>query len=311
MPINGKRILVTGGAGFIGTNLVEAMASGNEVTVLDNMHTGKEENIKPLISEYGVNLVKGSSGSAETAMKDPDIIFHLGMYSSAPMYKEHNEYLSEVVADAVKLFRYAAAKRIKVVFASTSSIYNGHKPPHRESMVPFVTDFYTEARIAVERLAELYSKMHGLSAVGLRFMSVYGPHEESKGRYANLISQFLWDGIAGKEPVVYGDGSQERDFIYVKDIVSALETAAQFSAAQYAVFNAGTGKSYSLNKMIERLNAVAGLAIKPKYIKNPVANYVQVTQADTEKAEKELGFRARYGLDEGLKETFEYYSNIM
>jgi UDP-glucose 4-epimerase len=311
MAIKNKRIVVTGGAGFIGTNLIEDLAKANEVVALDNMHTGKAENLKHAMAKYGVKLVKGDSGKIEKAMKKPDLIFHLGMYSASPMYKAHNEYLAEVVKEAEELFKYAASNDIKVVFASTSSIYNGHKPPHKETMIPVVTDFYTEARIAVERLAELYSKMYDLDVVGLRFFSVYGPHEESKGKYANLITQFLWDAMKGKRPVIYGDGSQARDFIYVADIVEALTKAATSQKTKsYDIINAGTSKSYTLNEMVRMLSAASGFEIRPKYITNPVKNYVQTTKADTTKAKRILNFSAKYTLQMGLKETVGYYKRL-
>jgi UDP-glucose 4-epimerase len=309
MAIKNRRIIVTGGAGFIGTNLVESIAKHNEVVVLDNMYTGKAENLKDAVVKYGVKIVRGNSGKVEAAMKRPDLIFHLGMYSSAPMYKGHNEYLADVVRDGVELFRYAAANDIGVAFASTSSIYNGHRPPHRETMVPIVTDFYTEARIAIERLAELYCKMCGLNAIGLRFFSVYGPHEESKGNYANLVSQFIWEAMRGKQPVVYGDGTQARDYIYVADVIDALTKAAERTKG-YDMVNVGTGRSYSVNEMIKRLAIASGCEIRPKYVRNPVKNYVQITKADTSKAKKVIGFSAKYTLDRGLRETVRYYKQL-
>lgn len=306
MTLNGKRILVTGGAGFIGSNLARTLAENNEITILDNMHTGSERNIEDLISK-GTKLIKKDSKEAENLDEESEVIFHLGMYPSSPMYKEDNYKVSEVVCGAISVFKYAAKNNAKVVFASTSSIYNGHKPPHSESLIPKVTDFYTEARLTVERLAELYYSLYGVKSVGLRFFSVYGPHEESKGRYANLVSQFTWAVKEKKAPLIYGDGSQTRDFVYVDDIVEACIKAVEYK--DFGIFNVGTGKAYSLNELVRKLSEHTGIDIKPEYKAPEAGNYVMHTLADTRKAEEKLGFKARYSLDEGIKRLLDYYSD--
>jgi UDP-glucose 4-epimerase len=138
-----------------------------------------------------------------------------------------------------------------------------------------------------------------MQIIGLRYFSVYGPHEENKKSYANLISQFMWAIRKGEQPIVYGDGSQKRDFTYVDDIVEANMLAMK-SAIGLGVFNAGTGKAIAINEMIELLNRKMGTNLKPKYIPNPISNYVHYTLADTKKAEKELGFKAKVSLEEGI-----------
>jgi UDP-glucose 4-epimerase len=139
----------------------------------------------------------------------------------------------------------------KVVFASSSSVYNGVPTPHREDVVIPVKDYYTEARLAIERIAELY----GIDYAGLRFFSVYGPHEEAKGTYANMITQFLWEMKAGERPVIFGDGSQTRDFTFVRDIVDALLLT---SKKGIGIFNAGTGKSFSFNYVVDLVKRCGG-----------------------------------------------------
>ena len=138
-----------------------------------------------------------------------------------------------------------------------------------------------------------------LETVTLRYFSTYGMGENSKGEYSSVIWKFIESIRNGKKPVIYGDGEQRRDFVFVSDVVDALQKAS--SARGFNVYNVGTGKSYSLNEAVERLQKVTGRKIKPKYVRMPVKNYVMVTQADTSKAKREIGFSARVALDKGLK----------
>ena len=296
--IENRRIIVTGGAGFIGSNLVERLAKSNDVTVVDNLHTGCEGNLAAAMATGRVRLVKADSSDIAKAGVEPDIIFHLGMYSSTPMYKEDPHRVDEVIRGAVSVLEFAKKTGAKVVIASTSSIYNELPTPSREDQVPKVTDYYTEARYGVERLAELYSKLHGVNAVCLRLFSVYGPHEENKKSYANLISQFMWDMKAGRSPLVYGDGTQTRDFTYVDDVVTAFTKGVD--AKGFDVFNVGTGRSYTINDMISKLNSQMGTDIRPAYKPISSSNYVMHTLADPGKSERVLGFKAKYTLDDGI-----------
>ena len=291
-----KKILITGGAGFVGSNLVGELAGRNKVLVLDNLHTGVVTNIDQYLDKIELRTL--DTEDIFQVDFEPDVIFHLGMYSSTPMYKENRNLVHKVVDGTIQLLEFAKRHGAKVVLASSSSIYNGHPVPQQEDMVPMVTDFYTEARLYAERLTELYSKMFGLKAVCLRFFSVYGPGERSKGRFANLVSQFLWDLEEGRNPVIYGDGTQTRDFIYVKDVVQACLLAA--AADKNGVYNVGTGISTSINDMLERVMAHVGKRLEPVHVDVPVSNYVMHTQADTSKSKKDLGFTAKYSLDEGL-----------
>jgi UDP-glucose 4-epimerase len=291
------KILVTGGAGFIGSNLVARLAKeGHEVTVLDNLHSGSEQNLGGL----NVKLVKGGAGDLDKLdVGKPEAIFHQGVYSSSPMYKENPRLVAKALDDFIVLLEFAKKCGAQVVFASTSSMYNGISPPHKEDIIPKVTDFYTEARIAMERMAELYHRLYGMKVIGLRYFSVYGPHEEAKGKYANLVSQFLWAMKRGEQPVIYGDGTQTRDFTYVDDVVEA-NVLAMRSQAKFGMYNVGTGRTYTLNQLVAMLNAQLGTSLAPAYIENKIKNYVQATLADTSKAKSELGFEAKTTLEQGI-----------
>ncbi len=303
--IDDQKILVTGGTGFIGANLVRRLAADNEVIVLDNMHTGSKNNIRELIDEEKVKLIQDNVKDISKFKEKVDLIFHLGFYSASPMYRNDPMLVSEVIAGMTALLEYCKTNNTKMVFSSTSSIYNGVEPPHREDIVPGVTDFYTEARIYSERMSELYNKLFGVNVSAMRFFSVYGKYEKAKGEYANLVTQFLWNIKEGKKPVIYGNGEQRRDFVYVEDLIDSLLLASQVKG--FEVFNVGFGKNYSLNEMLSMLNKHLGTDMKPEYIKMPVKNYVMETLADTSKAEKILGFKAKTTLEKGIGIISEFY----
>lgn len=303
--IKNLKILVTGGTGFIGTNLVRRLAVDNEVTVMDNMHTGSDSNIKDLVDAGKVELLHEDVKNINKLGKKVDIIFHMGFYSASPMYRNNPMLVSEVVAGMTALLEYCRENSANMVFSSTSSIYNGVEPPHREDIIPGVKDLYTEARIYAERMAELYNKLYGVNVAAMRFFSVYGKYEKAKGEYANLVTQFLWNIREGKSPVIYGDGKQRRDFVYVEDLIDALLLASEIKG--FEVFNVGYGKNYSLNEMLSMLNKHLGTDVKPEYIKMPVKNYVMETLADTTKSEKMLGFKAETTLEDGIKIISEFY----
>ena len=292
------KFLVTGGAGFIGSNLVEELVKTNEVIVVDNLHTGSLKNLKEFKNK--IKFINKSCGEITSEeIGEIDGIFHLGIPSSSPMYKEDRSLVGKAINDFLNILELARRENCKIVFASSSSIYNGNPVPWKEDMDIKVTDFYTEARYAMERLADLYHQLHSVEWIGLRFFSVYGPKERYKGKYANLVSQFLWAMKKNETPVIYGDGEQRRDFIYVKDVVNACVLA--MNSDKIGIFNVGTGKDYSLNELIDILNDTLEKNIEPKYVENPIKNYVQNTKANTEKAKKELGFEYKYSLKEGIE----------
>jgi UDP-glucose 4-epimerase len=297
------KVLVTGGAGFVGSNLVERLSRNNRVIVLDNFHTGDRKNLNSL----GVEVVETDCGNVRNlGLSGIEKIFHVGIYSASPMYRENHQLVGKVINEFIEIMDFARENRAKVVFASSSSVYSGLEPPHREDMEIRVTDYYTEARLCIERIAKLYHLLYGVKSIGLRFFSVYGPKEESKGRYANLISQFIWAMKKGEAPVIYGDGKQTRDFIYVEDVVDAIIKAMD-SDISCDIFNVGTGRSISLNELVEILNRMLKTDIKPRHIENPIKNYVPHTQADTTKIRNVLGFSPKFSLEEGIKKLIKYY----
>jgi UDP-glucose 4-epimerase len=294
--------LVTGGAGFIGSNLVEELlAAGEEVVVLDNMHTGSPGNLEGL--KGSLKLIKASCNDLPGLELHPEKIYHLGIPSSSPMYKNNPYLVGEAINGFTAVFELAQKCGARVVYASSSSLYNGLVPPHREDMTIRVSDYYTEARLAMERIAELYRGLYGISSAGMRFFSVYGPKEDSKKQYANMVTQFMWQLQKKETPVIFGDGTQTRDFTNVRDVVRALQLAMQ--SDYHGILNVGTGTAHSFNDVIDILNQQLGTSIAPSYTANPIKNYVQHTLAHTQKTEKDIGFRAEVSLEAGLKELIK------
>ena len=295
------RIVVTGGAGFIGSNLVEELVRrGRNVTVIDNFSTGSMENLKSVRGKMKV-IRASCSKLPKLRLPRTELVFHVGIPSSSPMYRENPLLVGEAINDFINVLEFAKKNHSKIVYASTSSMYCRCPPPHREDMVSEPFDYYTEARIAMERLARVYHELYDISLVGLRFFSVYGPHEESKGRYANVITQML---LSEKEFTIYGDGSQTRDFVYVDDVVRAIILAAE-KGEGHLILNVGTGRETSFSEVASLIQKIKPLEIK--YAPNPIKNYVERTKADISLTRRKLNWTPVVKLEEGIKKTAEYY----
>lgn len=304
-----KKVLVTGGAGFIGSNLCNTLVKkGYAVTALDNLFLGKKANLNGK-----VKFVRGdvrNMKDLEKAGKDFDYVVHLAAASSAPMFSNdlRDSYENNVMG-FISVLEYCRKHNVKkLLYASTSSIYGNNPTPLTEDQQVWPPNYYSVTKYAMENTAHCYKKQFPeMELIGFRFMSVYGLNEKHKGEFANLASQFSWDVFEDRAPVLYGDGTQQRDFTNVKDIVQAIilaiETKKSFGST---IFNIGTNKAYNLHILVDKINKVMGKNVKPKEIVNPVKEgYVRKQLADIKKIKKELGFKPTVELDEGLKEIYE------
>ncbi len=303
------RILVTGGAGFIGSNIVEKLSEEHDVIVLDDLYLGNKKNV----DGYHAEFVKGSVMDAELVnklCKQCDYVFHNAAMSSSPMFKEQPKLGMEVnVIGFMNVMKAALDNGVKkVVYASTSSMYNGNALPFSENQPITAKTFYEASFRTREIVAQTYYYENNLSSIGLRYFSVYGPRELHKGQYANNISQFLWDMMEGKAPLIYGDGTQRRDFTFVRDVVSA-NILAMTSNINFGIFNVGTSIGTSFNDLIALTNNALGTSIEPRYIENPLKNYVHDTIADLSLISKSLGYNPQWTLEKGIKFLIDYYRN--
>lgn len=295
------RVLVTGGAGFIGSNLANTLsADGHEVVVLDDLSLGVPSNLVD-----GVELVDGSvcdAGTVSKSMRGIESVFHLAAKSSLTMIIDDPVLGEEVnVGGFLRILEAAREEGVeRVVYASTSSIYSGMKPPHSEDMDVTPRTLYEQNLFAREQIASIYTATRGIEAVGMRFFSVYGSNEWHKKKYANLVSQFIWSMLRDERPVIYGDGSQTRDFVHVSDVCRALILASESERAAGDVFNVCTGRSYSLNQLVDMINEEIDTSIEPRYVENPLKMYVDHTLGDPGKAREVLGFESAISLREGV-----------
>ncbi|MFY3740958.1 MAG: UDP-glucose 4-epimerase [Candidatus Nitrosomirales archaeon] len=301
------KILVTGGAGFIGSNLAEKLAESHEVTVLDDLYLGRKENLDSADMEF----VKGSvmnEGLVSKACKDCDYVFHNAAMSSSPMFKELPKLGMEVnVLGFMNVMKAAKENGVKkVIYASTSSLYSGNPLPYSETQPITAKTFYEASFRTREIVAQTYYFENDVSSIGLRYFSVYGPKELHKGRYANNISQFLWDLMQGKPAVIYGDGTQSRDFTFVGDVVSA-NLLAMTSKIDFGVFNVGTSIATSFNELVALINKLLDTSIQPVHVDNPIKNYVHDTIADLSLVSKSLGYKPQWTLEKGIKFLIDYY----
>lgn len=263
-----KKILVIGGAGFIGSNVVEKLTEDetNLVVVLDNLYLGTLENIPNVTNE---NILKGTMRQAIDVIQPVwDYIFFFGNYSSAPMFQEETpSRLEETLVDFIYALELAAESNAKLIYASTSSILGPRT-------------YYSAMRECYEILASTYYNERGVESVGFRYMSVYGGshyHEEHKGQFANVITQMYWKVNIDLPFTIYGDGEQSRDFIHVLDVADVTVKAMNFDRSGAWVFEVGTGKSHTFNEVYQLINKRLKKDIPAEYKENPIKNYVQDT----------------------------------
>ena len=300
-----ERILVTGGAGFIGSNFCNLNKKKFDVIALDNLFLGDPDNL-----DSDIRFIKGDACKTEDLDKagTVDYVIHLAGTSSAPMFM--GDGFAKGYVNSVQSFvtvlewaRKQGAK--KMLYASTSSLYGNNPLPLLETQVVVPINHYSVTKKVYEDCARCYNKVYPeMDIIGFRFMSVYGPNEEAKGIYANLISQFCWDIGRDLVPVIYGDGTQTRDFTNVRDVVQGLTLALEHKNKLGAdVFNIGTGRGTMVNEVVDTLNKAFGKNIKPKHIENPVKeNYVMGQYADIGKIQKVLGYKPTVKLEDGIQE---------
>jgi nucleoside-diphosphate-sugar epimerase len=306
-----RSALVTGGAGFIGSHLVEALVAGGwRVTVLDDLSSGRPSNLEPVAGR--MKFIQGSicdRGVVAKAAVGCEVVFHLAAVVSVPKTVADpsgsaavNEIGSLNVLEAA---RGAQARR--VIFASSSAVY-GDDPtlPKREEMPPKPLTPYAVQKLAVEYYLQVYQSLYGLETVGLRFFNVFGPRQDPSSPYSGVISIFMNKGLTGEPPAIYGDGRQTRDFVFVGDVVQALILAAASPSGPGKVFNVGTGKSLTINELWKAIADLSGSKAKPIY-QPPRSGDILHSASAIDCAAADLGFAPRVRLEKGLESTLDWY----
>ncbi len=301
-----QRVLVTGGAGFIGSNLANALAGANEVIALDDCYLGTPENLSEEVEFVEASVLE------DDLPTDVDVVFHLAARSSYAMHEENPQEGARInVEGFVNVVEQAREEGCEtVVYASTSSIYGNRTDPSPESMSVEANTGYEASKLARERYAEYYANHYGMAMAGLRFFSVYQGYdgaEEHKGQYANVIAQFAEDIANGESPVLYGEGSQTRDFTHVSDIVRAMVRVAEEKLT--GVYNVGTGEQYDFNTVVEMINDELGTDVTPTYVENPIPEevYVHDTLADYSKLREATSWEPEIDFEAGIRRVCEPY----
>jgi nucleoside-diphosphate-sugar epimerase len=311
MKLKFKKALITGGAGFIGSHLVDALVSADcDVTVLDNLSTGHLSNLRNI--ENRITFYQGDIRDQDIlikASKDRDIIFHQAAVVSVPQTVD-NPVDSAMVNDMGTLFVLEAARKNnvkRVVLASSCAVY-GDDPdiPKFENMNPKPQSPYAVQKLTGEFYARLYFELYNLETVCMRYFNVYGPRQDPSSPYSGVISIFTTKASDRNSPVIYGDGNQYRDFIFVKDVVKANLLAANGNEAKGKIFNIGTGRYVRVNELWEKISRLAGHNFKPKYEQGRPGD-IRESVANIDRAQKVLGFEPEYSFEKGLKETFNWY----
>ncbi|MCP1392897.1 MAG: SDR family oxidoreductase [Methanothrix harundinacea] len=303
-----KKYAITGGAGFIGSNLAEALADGNEVVVVDDLSAGRRENLAGI----DVELLEGSILDLDLlrgAFEGCDCVFHQAAVASVQRSVEDPISTSRVGVEGTLNVLVAArdSGADRVVFASSAAVY-GDSPilPKREDMRPEPKSPYAASKLAGEGFCLAFNEVYGMRNVALRYFNVYGPRQDPASEYAAVIPKFVSAYLAGKAPVIFGDGVQTRDFVYVQDVVRANILASEGSVP--GVYNIASGTRMSLNELSGLVKKITGSELEPIY-SEARAGDIRDSVADVGCAE-EIGHSPKYTMEEGLRDAIRWYSRF-
>lgn len=302
-----KSVVVTGGAGFIGSNLVEELAKEHQVKVIDNLSTGHIENLDQI---RGVEFVRGSITDLDLlkeVFSDVDYVYHQAALPSVPRSIEDPISSNRVNIDGTLNVLVAArdcgAK--KVVYASSSSVY-GDTPtlPKREDMTPNPKSPYAATKLAGEYYCRIFSEIYGLKTASLRYFNVFGPRQDPKSQYAAVIPLFITRILNGKPPTIFGDGTQTRDFTFVKDVIQANIRAMESGAV--GVFNVACGRQIVLNDLADEIMKITGIETEKVYEPHRAGD-IKDSLAEISRAREMLGYEPKFDLNSGLVETIRWF----
>lgn len=306
-----KVVIVTGGAGFIGSHLTKSLVKrGYRIIVLDDLSTGKMANLEGLLERQNVEFVQGSIADIallQRIIRGAYYVFHQAAIPSVTRSIENPRASNETnITGILNVLLAARDNNVrKVVFASSSSVYGDTpKLPKVEDMVPNPQSPYAVTKIVGEYYCRVFHKVYGLPTVSLRYFNVYGPGQDPNSQYAAVIPKFIMSIAKNKPPIIFGDGEQSRDFTFVKDVVEANILAAESNAN--GIFNVGSGASISLNQLAQFIiKLMQKDSIKPNHVESRSGD-VKHSLADISKAGI-FGYKPRYNLDEGLKKTIRSF----
>jgi len=309
--LKNKRILVTGGAGFIGSHIVYKLVSiGARVVVLDNLSFGTLDNIKSCIDK--IEFIKGDIRDENIlgdALRGVELVSHQAALRSVPKsVGAPFEYHDVNVNGTLKLYIKAKELGVKrIVSASSSSVYGERdRFPEKETDYPHPISPYAASKLICEQYAYVFTKSYGIDVVSLRYFNVFGPRQSLENKYAVVVPKFITSLLENEKPPIYGNGKQMRDFTYIDDVVEANLSALVKEGIGGEVFNIAGGSPHSVNELLYLLKQIMGKNIEPEYLE-PRPGDVYKTYADINKAKKLLGWQQRVDFYEGLKRTVEWF----
>lgn len=308
-----EKFLVTGGAGFIGSNICKKLVSeGRFVRVVDNLLTGKKSNLADIIDK--IEFIEADMGDEQTAvsvMKDIDVVLHQGALPSVPLSVDNPAATHKHCVDATFTLLLAARNTgvRRFVYAASSSAY-GDSPisPKVETIKPNPLSPYAVSKLVGEYYCSVFSEVFGLETISLRYFNVFGPNQDPKSQYAAAIPAFVTSILKDQPPTIYGDGEQSRDFTFIDNVVEANLLAAGVKQTKGQVVNIACGQAVTVNKIIEMINDYIGKKIKPIYT-DPRPGDVKHSLADITMAQNILGYKPSVSFETGLQKAIEWYRN--
>ncbi len=305
-----RKVVVTGGAGFIGSNLARYLSNDNHVIIIDDLSTGHMDNIRDLIDDKKIDFIKGSITDLpllQKTFKGVHCVFHEAAIPSVPRSIKDPVTTSNVSINGTLNVLLAARDCgvKKVVYASSSSVY-GDTPtlPKREEMTPNPLSPYAVGKLAGEYYCRIFTDVFHLPAAALRYFNVYGPRQDPTSEYAAVIPKFIAEILNDTPPVVYGDGEQTRDFTFIDDVISANILAAESDAT--GIFNAAGGKRISINELAKTVMNLCGKNLEIVYEEVRPGD-IKHSLADNSKAKEKFGYSPKFNIKNGLKETIQWF----
>ncbi len=303
--------LVTGGAGFIGSHIVYALLNkGEKVRIIDDFSTGKKENISSF--EKDIEVFEGSILDYDLLLKvtrGVDVIYHQGAVTSVPKSIKNPVLSNEVnVGGTVKLLKAAVKNNVhRIIYAASSSAYgNTMILPKREDMNANPLSPYAISKYAGELYCKIFHDIYGIETISLRYFNVFGPKQDPHSEYSAVIPKFIHSILQSERPIIYGDGSQSRDFTYIDNVVSANLLAAKAANISGEVINVGTGNRINLNQLVSSINSILDKQMVPIHANERIGD-VKDSLADITKAKQLIGYEPSISFKEGLKRTIHWF----
>ena len=308
-----KRCIVTGGLGFIGSHLVDKLIGlGNKVIVIDDLSTGKLENLSHTKNFELINGTLNNIALLKDTIKEGDYIFHLAAIPSVPKsVKDPITSMSSGSDATLNLLYYAKENKAKrIILSSSSSVYGDTEQlPKHENMCKKPLSPYAITKSTNEDFARVFYEIYGLETISLRYFNVFGPRQDPKSEYSAVIPKFIFALLNNKKPVIYGDGKQSRDFTYVENVVNANILAAMANEnALGKTINVASGIRINLLQLVELLNNLLGKNIKPEF-SDPRKGDIKHSYADISLAKELLGYSVSVSFEEGLRRTVDFFKN--